>query len=113
MARMRSVCIGCAVALAPVSAPAQSSDLNPTATEVDAFLTADVNQDALLHLSEFRTFIRLMAEAGQPTARQIRMFAAYRFAFGITDKNNDQRVSPDELRAADDAHQRGEGAGHN
>ncbi|MCL6282244.1 hypothetical protein M3P21_01770 [Ruegeria sp. 2012CJ41-6] len=100
-------------ALVPVGATAQSPGLDPTPAEIDAFLAADANKDALLQLSEFKTFVRLMADAGQPTARQVRMFAAYRFAFRITDKNRDRVVSPDELRAADDAHQRGEGAGHN
>lgn len=88
-------------------AAAQSPGLNPTAGEIDAFVAADANKDAVLQFAEFKTFIRLMAKAGQPTARQVRTFGVYRYAFGIADKDGNGVVSPDELRAADDAHRAG------
>ncbi len=111
----RRVYLFCAVALvlSPVAVVAQADDLNPTPHETQAFLAADRNRDALLEFSEFKTFVRLMAKTGQPTARQIRFFSAYRYAFGVADRNDDQVVSPAELRQADDAHQAGEGQMHN
>ena len=42
-----------------------------------------------------------LAAAGQPTARQIRFFGAYRYAFGIADADGNGLVTPLELRSAD------------
>ena len=68
--------------------------------EVDAFVVADVDRDGLLSFPEFREFVRQMARAGQPTARLIRNFAAYRIAFRRVDVNEDGFASPAELRSA-------------
>ena len=93
----------------PASAWADSDTLNPTTDEVNAFVLADQNQDGLLNRDEFRIFVRAMAETGQPTARQIRMFRAYGLAFRITDKDDDGILTPAELRNADDDHRAGKG----
>lgn len=74
-------------------------------SEVDAFVLADADGDGVLVLSEFRVFVRHMAEAGQPTARLIRRFAAYRIAFARVDADRDGRATPSELRSADDTFQ--------
>ena len=76
--------------------------------EVDAFVIADADRDGVLVLSEFRVFVRQMAEAGQPTAQLIRRFAAYRIAFARVDADRDGRATPAELRNADNEFQ-GEG----
>ncbi|WP_432675357.1 hypothetical protein [Nioella aestuarii] len=73
-----------------------------TEGEVDAFVVADTNRDGLLSFPEFREFVRQMARTGQPTARLIRNFAAYRIAFRRVDVNEDGFASPSELRSADD-----------
>lgn len=103
----------CGALLLTTDAIAQTSDLNPTRSETDAFLAADEDQDTVLQFAEFKTFIRLMARTGQPTARQVKTFGAYRFAFRIADKNRDGVVSPLELRAADDTHRAGQTAEQN
>lgn len=87
---------------------AQAQDLNPTQDEIDAFLSADRNEDQILDLSEFRVFVNAMAETGQTTARTIRFFGVYEFAFSIVDENEDGRLEPAELRAADDAYRAAE-----
>ncbi|WP_306044986.1 hypothetical protein [Nioella sp. MMSF_3534] len=73
-----------------------------TEGEVDAFVIADENGDGMLSFPEFREFVRQMARTGQPTARLIRNFAAYRIAFRRVDANEDGFASPSELRSADD-----------
>ncbi len=88
------------ICLAPTTSYAQV--FSATDQEIDAYVIADRNQDGYLSLTEFRTFVQAMAKAGQPTAKTIRTFGAYRFAFGIVDVNKDHRASPEELRAADD-----------
>lgn len=94
-------------ALMLAAAPALAQGYS--AAEVDAFARADTNRNGVLTLPEFRVFVRHMAAAGQPTARQIRTFAAYRMAFGIVDTNNDGVASPEELRRADTDHRAGTG----
>ena len=86
-------------ALAPAWA---AKDLKPKKTEITAFLKADANKDRVLSRKEFKTFVQVMAKFGQSTARQIRFFRAYGFAFKIVDKNKDGIVTPHEMRAADD-----------
>lgn len=81
---------------------ATAENLNPTKSEVDAFVKADRNEDRVLSRAEFKVFVRGMAAAGQPTAKKIRFFGAYGYAFSIVDKNKDAIVTPQELRAADD-----------
>lgn len=83
---------------------ASAQALNPTGEEIDAFAEADANEDLVLTLNEFRVFVRAMAEAGQPTAKQIRFFGAYGFAFGIADANKDGVLTPMELRQGDEAY---------
>ncbi|SNZ19493.1 hypothetical protein [Cohaesibacter gelatinilyticus] len=70
-------------------------------TEINAFIKADTNADQKLNKSEFRTFVNLMATAGQPAAKRIRFFRAYGFAFSIVDKDKNGILSPIELRTAD------------
>ena len=76
-----------------------------TESEVSAFVIADADGDGVLVLPEFRVFVRHMAEAGQPTARLISRFAAYRIAFARVDANRDGRATPAELRSADETFQ--------
>ncbi len=97
--------LGICALVAPQPATAQSY----SAGEVSAFGQADRNRDGVLSRSEFPTFVRAMAATGQSTARQIRTFGAYGFAFGITDANGDGVVTPAELRSADNAHRSGRG----
>jgi len=73
-----------------------------TEGEVDAFVVADADRDGMLSFAEFREFVRHMARSGQPTARLIRNFGAYRIAFRRVDLNEDGMASPAELRSADD-----------
>jgi Ca2+-binding EF-hand superfamily protein len=89
----------------PLAATAQTEvdGVGPvTEGEVDAFVVADENRDGMLSFPEFREFVRQMARSGQPTARLIRNFAAYRIAFRRVDLNEDGFASPAELRSADD-----------
>ncbi len=89
----------------PLAATAQTEvdGVGPvTEGEVDAFVIADENRDGMLSFPEFREFVRQMARTGQPTARLIRTFAAYRIAFRRVDLNEDGFASPAELRSADD-----------
>ncbi|WP_153770682.1 hypothetical protein [Labrenzia sp. CE80] len=79
-----------------------TANLKPKKSEIAAFLKADVNKDRVLTRKEFRTFVRAMADSGQSTARKIRFFGAYGFAFNIIDKNRDGIVTPLEMRNADD-----------
>jgi len=78
-----------------------------SSSEISAFGRADRNRDGVLSRAEFPTFVRAMAATGQPTARQIRTFGAYGYAFRITDANGDGRLTPQELRSADSAHRSG------
>jgi len=86
-------------ATAPYTVRAQV--FSATQPEINAFVAADANRDGNLSLPEFRIFVQVMAKSGQPTAKTIRAFAAYRFAFGIVDANKDNLASPEELRSAD------------
>ena len=62
------------------------------------------SQDGALTLREFPAFVRAMARAGQSTAQTIEFFGAFEMAFSIADANSDGRVTPDELRSADDSY---------
>lgn len=68
---------------------------------VQFFLASDTDGDELLTLSEFRSFIGMMANAGAVMSQRIEQFAAYRVAFRRVDANGDGFASPDELRAAE------------
>ena len=101
---IRAVVVMIALSL-PMAALAQTEveGVGPvTEGEVDAFVVADENRDGLLSFPEFREFVRQMARTGQPTARLIRNFGAYRVAFRRVDLNEDGFASPAELRSADD-----------
>ena len=95
-----------ALLCAPGAALAQAKALNPTRAEVDALTSADRDGDRHLDAEEFRVFVQAMAQAGQPTAKRIRFFGAYGMAFGIVDADKDGRLTPAELRAADDDYRR-------
>lgn len=86
----------------PLTAKAQT--MTATGAEVAAFANADRNKDQKLSQAEFKTFVQFMAKAGQPTARKIRFFGAYAYAFKVVDKNRDGQASPQELRSGDDTH---------
>lgn len=88
--------------IAALSAPTITQAFEATSDEVNAFLGADLNKDLVLDRSEFKTFILLMAQAGQSTSKTVRAFNAYGYAFKITDKNRDGVITPQELRSADD-----------
>lgn len=85
-------------------AAAVAFELNPTQTEINAFMKADANKDRVLTKKEFRTFIQHMAGSGSKTAKKIRFLSAYGLAFSIADTNRDGVVTPLEMRAADNAH---------
>ncbi|UWQ95565.1 hypothetical protein K3728_18215 [Rhodobacteraceae bacterium M385] len=68
---------------------------------VQFFLAADRNGDERLTLDEFRTFIRLMADAGAPMSVRIDRLSAFRVAFSRVDANGDGLATPEELRAAE------------
>ena len=96
------VAIGTACLFAAATASGKAQDLNPTGAEIDAWVQADANADGTLSKSEFIVFVKAMAETGQATARRIRFFRAYGYAFSVADKNRDGILTPEEMRAADD-----------
>ena len=83
---------------------ALSAQTNPSDTEISAFLTADDDQNQTLNLDEFKVFVRLMARQGQPTARTIRFWGAYRYAFNLADINKDGALDPAELASGNHRH---------
>ena len=101
----RCACLVFADIALPFSLSAQT---NPSETEISAFLAADDDQTQTLTLDEFKVFIRLMARHGQPTARTIRFWGAYRYAFNLADINNDGALDPDELASGNHRHMSGE-----
>lgn len=70
-------------------------------SETNAFLKADKNKDLQLNAAEFRVFVHAMAENGQATAKKIRFFRAFAYAFSVADKNKDGLITPREMRSAD------------
>ena len=87
----------------------QAQTLNPSNTEIGAFALADRDGNLWLTLSEFRVFVQAMAQAGQPTARKIRFFGAYKYAFSVADLDGDGRVTPLEMRSADNGFRASDG----
>ena len=63
------------------------------------FQQADANQDQLLDLAEFTTFINLNADHNLGRAGMIRRFGMYDRAFDTADANGDGRVSKQEIAA--------------
>ena len=86
---------------------ASAKSLTASKSEITAFLKADANKDRVLSKREFRTFIHALADFGQSTARKIRFFGVYGYAFSIVDRNKDGIVTPQEMRAADDDFRKG------
>ncbi|WP_346911699.1 hypothetical protein [uncultured Roseibium sp.] len=86
---------------------ASAKTLKASNSEIAAFLKADVNKDKVLSKREFRTFIRALADFGQSTAKKIRFFGVYGYAFSVVDKNKDGIVTPQEMRSADDDFKKG------
>jgi Ca2+-binding EF-hand superfamily protein len=84
-----------------VSGAGVAARAEPSQAEVDAYIAADKNKDGHLSMAEFRHFVGLMARQGNSKARQIRFFRAYRYAFGIADRNRDGLIAPAELIKAD------------
>ena len=101
MSWVRIACLGVIISTGLMAATV-SNAFEATEAETRSFLAADVNKDLVLNRKEFRTFVQLMADAGQSTSKTIRAFGAYGYAFGIADRDKDGVVSPHELRAADD-----------
>jgi len=93
-----------AFAAIPSGLSAQSS---PSDAEITAFLAADSDQNQVLNADEFTAFVRLMARQGQSTARTIRFWGAYRYAFAIADTNNDGALTPAELANGNRRHMSG------
>ncbi|MEM9781626.1 MAG: hypothetical protein AAF899_04025 [Pseudomonadota bacterium] len=63
------------------------------------FMTADVDADGALTLSEFTTLIDLNAASGIGRASLIKRFGRYAMAFGRLDGNDDGLVTPEEIQA--------------
>ena len=101
---LRGACLVFAGAAFPATLNAQP---NPSALEVAAFLTADADQNQVLTFDEFTVFVRLMAREGQPTARTIRFWGAYRYAFALADANMDGNLDPQELANGNQNHMSG------
>ena len=80
---------------------AMSQAIKANASETKAFLKADKNKDLQLNAAEFRVFVHAMAENGQATAKKIRFFRAFAYAFSVADKNKDGLITPREMRSAD------------
>jgi hypothetical protein len=96
--------MGLILALGLLAAPCAAQQFAASDDEVQAYIGADRNGDGVLSFPEFRVFVQSMARGGQPTARQIRFFGAYRYAFGIADADGNGVVTPIELRTGDDTH---------
>ena len=99
--RVTIIAVSSSLVMLSAQSPGLSRGLNPTKPEIRAFLRADRNKDGKLTRTEFRTFVRGMAATGQTTAKLIRFFSGYSFAFTTADRNRDGIVTPQEMRSAD------------
>ncbi|MEM9278674.1 MAG: EF-hand domain-containing protein [Pseudomonadota bacterium] len=68
--------------------------------EREAFLEADANGDRQLTKAEFKTFLKLLAEAGNSRAKRAVSFGelGYSSGFSTADANSNGLVTPAELR---------------
>ncbi len=90
------------LAICPVlSARAQGAD--PTPSEGQAWTMADADRSGDLTRPEFEVFIAAMAGSGARLSGTIQSFGVHDHAFKVADTNRDGRVTPDELRRADEA----------
>ena len=105
----RRLIMAAAALSAPIAGTAQAEEFKATKTEVRAWVTADANEDGALTPPEFPAFVDAMAASGQSTAQTVRFFGAYEIAFSVADKNGDGRVTPNELRDADDSYREEQG----
>ena len=90
--------------IAPPASVVGGEDFVATEAEIQAWVRADANKDGVLDAREFPKFIKGMAKAGQSTAELVYLFGAYETAFAVADSDGDGRVTPQELRSADDAY---------
>lgn len=94
-----------AFAIAVLSgASTQAKEFTSKDPEVRAFRQADADGDEVLSKPEFKTFVQLMADVGQATAKRIRFWGAYGIAFSIADQNGDGTLTPSEMLSADKKH---------
>lgn len=99
---------GVALCMVHVSATqAVAQQVKATKSEINAFIKADKNEDRQINKSEFRVLVNLMAASGQPTAKRIKFFRAYSYAFSVADKDKNGILSPKELRSADNDYKSG------
>lgn len=85
---------------------AEAEKLKPMQTEINAFVKADQDKDQRLSRAEFKIFIDEMAKSGQSTAKRIRFWKAYGYAFSRVDKNKNGLAEPMEMRSADSSYRR-------
>ncbi|MDX2287312.1 MAG: hypothetical protein NW217_00620 [Hyphomicrobiaceae bacterium] len=80
-----------------IAAPAHA---DPQRAQAQAnFVAADTNQDQLLNMAEFITFINLNADHGLGRAVTVRRFGMHAKAFATADANGDGVVSKEEIAA--------------
>lgn len=84
----------------------EAKKLKPMQTEINAFVKADQNKDQRLSRAEFKVFVDEMAKSGQSTAKRIRFWKAYGYAFSRVDKNKNGLAEPMEMRNADSGYRR-------
>ncbi len=87
-----------AVATAVMCNSALSSDEHRERAQTN-YVEADFNQDGLLDLDEFTTFVDLNADYGIGRTPMIRRFGMHGTAFERLDTNKDKLVSREELAA--------------
>lgn len=62
-----------------------------------SFTLADINNNTTLEKEEFRSFINLLADAGNRNAKRVRTFYLYKLAWQFVDKNGDGFATRKEL----------------
>ena len=71
------------------------------ADEVSDFIASDSDNDGVLVGGEYREFIKRRAKAGNASAKFVVTFGAWGRALKTVDTNDDNIVTPAELRAFD------------